>query len=62
MEAVEHITSNAIHVSQNWAPNIQCPSKSLTTAKVITSAATNKSAMANEARNRFPILLKPRSV
>lgn len=62
MEAVEHMTSNAIHVSQNCGPNTQYPSKSFTTANVITSAATNKSAMAKEARKRFPILLSPRSV
>lgn len=62
IEAVEHMTSKAIHVSQNCAPNIQYPSKSLTTANVITNAATNRSAMANDAKNRFPILRRPRSV
>lgn len=29
MEAVEHITSNAIHVSQNSGPNIQYPERKM---------------------------------
>ncbi|CRL01163.1 CLUMA_CG014585, isoform A [Clunio marinus] len=65
MEDVEHITSNAIQVSQNSAPKIQYPYQlpkiSLTLAKVITSSETNKSAMASEAKNRFPIRRKLRS-
>lgn len=60
--AVEHITSKATQVSQNCAPNIQYPSRSLTPAKVITSDATNRSAIAKDARKRLPILRKPRSV
>lgn len=38
------------------------PNKSLTPANVITSEATNKSAIANDARNKFPIRRKLRSV
>lgn len=38
------------------------PKISLTPAKVITNEATNRSAIANDARNKFPILLKLRSV
>ena len=38
------------------------PNKSLTPANVITSDATNKSAMARDAKNKFPILRKLRSV
>lgn len=38
------------------------PKISLTPAKVITNDATNKSAIARDAKNKFPILLKLRSV
>lgn len=38
------------------------PSKSLTSAKVITSEATNRSAIAKDAKNKFPILRKLLSV
>lgn len=38
------------------------PSKSFTPANVITKAATNKSAIAKDARNKFPIRRRLRSV
>lgn len=38
------------------------PSKSFTPANVITREATNKSAIANDAKNKFPIRRKLRSV
>lgn len=41
---------------------LNLPNKSLTPAKVITSEATNRSAIANEARKRLPILRRLRSV
>lgn len=41
---------------------IYIPNRSLTPANVITSDATNKSAMANDAKNKFPIRRKLRSV
>lgn len=81
IDAVEHNTSNATHVSQNCAPNIQYPNNtiillfligfnsksflpniSFTPANVITNDATNKSAIAKDAKNKFPILRKLRSV
>lgn len=106
MDDVEHITSKAIHVSQNLAPNIQYPVESdkrkienedmyillsvmseeyvvkfhkrsiylllnwtrnlpkisLTLANVMTRRDTNKSAIANDAKNRFPILRRLLSV
>lgn len=62
MLAVEHMTSKATHVSQNCAPKTQYPRRSFTPANVITREATKRSAMAKEARNRFPIRRRPRSV
>ena len=62
MLAVEHMTSNAIQVSQNCEPKTQYFNKSFATANVITKLATNKSAMAKLARKRFPIRRRPRSV
>lgn len=62
IDAVLHITSNAIHVSQKREPNIQYPSRSLKPANVITRHPTNKSAIASDAKNKLPILLNPRSV
>lgn len=53
----EYHTGNGFH---HHTANI--PSKSLTPAKVITRDATNKSAIASDARNRFPIRRKLRSV
>lgn len=41
---------------------IYAPSRSLTPAKVITREATNKSAIASDAKNRFPMRRKLRSV
>lgn len=38
------------------------PNKSFTPANVITNDATNKSAIARDAKNKFPILRKLRSV
>lgn len=43
-------------------PPKYAPSKSLTPANVITRDATNKSATASDAKNRFPIRRKLRSV
>ena len=62
MEAVLHMTSKAIQVSQKRGPKIQYPRRSLTPAKVITRHPTKRSAIAKEARNKLPILLRPRSV
>lgn len=42
--------------------NVYIPSKSLTPANVITREATNKSAIASDAKNRLPIRRKLRSV
>lgn len=45
-----------------WINVSYIPNRSLTPANVITSDATNKSAMANDAKNKFPIRRKLRSV
>lgn len=45
-----------------WINVSYVPNRSLTPANVITSDATNKSAMANDAKNKFPIRRKLRSV
>lgn len=42
--------------------NSNLPNKSLTPANVITSDATNRSAIANDARNKFPMRRRLRSV
>lgn len=47
---------------KNRSTRKDVPSKSLTPAKVITSDATNKSAIASDAKNRFPMRRKLRSV
>lgn len=56
MEAVQHMTSKATQMSQNWSPKIQEPCRSLATAKTITKQATKRSLMARETMNKFPTL------
>lgn len=58
MEAVQHMTSNATQMSQNWSPNTHDPCKSLATANTITRQAKNRSLMARETINKFPTFLR----
>lgn len=69
IEIYEFLTNYRRFLRNIWRPAWQSvhsirpsPKISLTPANVITSDATNKSAMANEAKNRLPIRLKLRSV
>lgn len=65
---IEHQISNNLKRNQNKLPQKPIfsvnviPNISLTPANVITNDATNKSAIARDAKNKFPILLKLRSV
>ena len=55
------MTSNANQVSHKVEPKHQNP-RSLMAANVITKLDTNKSAIANDAKNKFAVFLNPRSV